>query len=205
MELKIIRANKSHIEDVSIIFDLYRQFYKYQKDLKNSKNYIHKMIKNNESIIFIATENEKIIAFVQLYETFDSLNLSKKLVLYDLYVLETFHGPTYTFKDFGARFLACYLEEYLKHKTNEKFNVLVSTSGDTGSAIASAFHKKKNIKVTILYPDKKISEVQEIQMTTYGDNITAVCIKNDFDQCQEFVKKAFVALPPELISNVAEA
>ena len=90
MELKILRANKSHIESVSILFDLYRQFYKYQKDLKNSKNYIHQMIENNESIIFIGTENENIIAFVQLYETFDSLNLNKKLVLYDLYVLEKY-------------------------------------------------------------------------------------------------------------------
>jgi ribosomal protein S18 acetylase RimI-like enzyme len=90
MELKILRANKSHIESVSILFDMYRQFYKYQKDLKNSKNYIHKMIENNESIIFIGTENENIIAFVQLYETFDSLNLNKKLVLYDLYVLEKY-------------------------------------------------------------------------------------------------------------------
>ena len=90
MELKIIRANKSHIEGVSILFDLYRQFYKYQKDLKNSKNYIHKVIANNESIIFICTENENIIAFVQLYETFDSLNLGKKLILYDLYVLEKY-------------------------------------------------------------------------------------------------------------------
>ena len=90
MELKILRANKSHIESVSILFDMYRQFYKYQKDLKNSKNYIHKMIENNESIIFIGTENENIIAFVQLYKTFDSLNLNKKLVLYDLYVLEKY-------------------------------------------------------------------------------------------------------------------
>ena len=90
MELKIIRANQNHVEGVSILFDLYRQFYKYQKDLKNSKNYIHKRLINNESIIFIGTENEKIVAFVQLYETFDSLNLSKKLVLYDLYVLEKY-------------------------------------------------------------------------------------------------------------------
>ena len=90
MDLKIIRANKNHIEGVSILFDFYRQFYKYQKDLKNSKNYIHKMIENNESIIFIGIENENIIAFVQLYETFDSLNLNKKIVLYDLYVLEKY-------------------------------------------------------------------------------------------------------------------
>ena len=90
MELKILRANKSHIESVSILFDMYRQFYKYQKDLNNSKNYIYKRIVNNESIIFIGIENENIIAFVQLYEAFDSLNLNKKLVLYDLYVLEKY-------------------------------------------------------------------------------------------------------------------
>ena len=90
MELKIIRANKNHINGVSILFDLYRQFYKYQKDFKNSKNYIHNRIVNNESIIFICIENEKIVAFVQLYETFDSLNLNKKIVLYDLYVLKNY-------------------------------------------------------------------------------------------------------------------
>ena len=110
---------------------------------------------------------------------------------HNLFLLETFHGPTYTFKDFGARFLACYLEEYLKDKKDKIINILVSTSGDTGSAIAAAFYGKKNIKVTILYPDKKISEVQEIQMTTYGENITPICIKNDFDQCQQFVKRSF--------------
>jgi len=90
MDLKIIRANKNHIESVSILFDFYRQFYKYKKDLKNSKNFIHKRIINNESIIFIGIKNKKVLAFVQLYETFDSLNLNKKLVLYDLYVDEKY-------------------------------------------------------------------------------------------------------------------
>ena len=90
MDLKIIRANINHIEGISVLFDLYRQFYKYQKDLNNSKNYIYKRIVNDESIIFIGIENENIIAFVQLYEAFDSLNLNKKLVLYDLYVLEKY-------------------------------------------------------------------------------------------------------------------
>lgn len=107
------------------------------------------------------------------------------------HVLETFHGPTYTFKDFGARFLACYLEEYLMNST-EKYNVLVSTSGDTGSAIASAFHKIPNIQVTILYPKNRVSKIQEIQMATYGGNIVAYCIENNFDQCQSMVKRAFV-------------
>ena len=87
MDLKIIRANKNHIEGVSFLFNLYRQFYKYEKNLNNSQKYIHQRITNNESIIFICTKNDSILAFVQLYETFDSLNLNKKLILYDLYVL----------------------------------------------------------------------------------------------------------------------
>ena len=90
MELKIIRANKNHIEAVSILFDLYRQFYKYKTNLTNSKNYIHNRIVNDESIIFICMENQRVIAFVQLYDTFDSLNLDKKLILYDLYVLSKY-------------------------------------------------------------------------------------------------------------------
>ena len=85
--IKIIKANTKHINDLAILFDLYRQFYKYKKNLKNSKNYIHKRILNNESTIFISLYNKKIVGFVQLYETFDSLNLNKKLILYDLYVL----------------------------------------------------------------------------------------------------------------------
>ena len=90
MDLKIIRAKKNHIESVSILFNLYRQFYKYEKNLNDSQKYIYQRIINNESIIFICTKNEKILAFVQLYETFDSLNLDKKLILYDLYVLEKY-------------------------------------------------------------------------------------------------------------------
>ena len=90
MDLKIIRANKNHIEGLSFLFNLYRQFYKYEKNLNDSQKYIHQRIINNESIIFICTKNDKILGFVQLYETFDSLNLDKKLILYDLYVLEKY-------------------------------------------------------------------------------------------------------------------
>ena len=82
-------------------------------------------------------------------------------------------------------------EEYLSD-TNEKYNVLVSTSGDTGSAIASAFYNIPNIKVTILYPKNRVSQIQEIQMTTFGNNIATYSIKNNFDQCQSMVKKAFI-------------
>jgi len=106
----------------------------------------------------------------------------------NLHVLETFHGPTMTFKDFGGRFLAEYIKEVVDD--NKKYMVLVSTSGDTGSAIASAFKNSKNISVIILYPNKKISDIQERQITTYYDNIYAFALDNTFDDCQNFVKRA---------------
>lgn len=84
--MKIIRAKNKHVDDVSVLFNLYRQFYKYKSDLKKSKRYISKRIFNEESVIFICFKDKNIVGFVQLYETFDSLNLNKKLVLYDLYV-----------------------------------------------------------------------------------------------------------------------
>jgi len=92
MQIEIIRAEKKHIRDVSILFDLYRQFYKYEEDIKNSEYYIRSRITNNESVIFIATNNAKIYGFVQLYENFDSLNLNKKLILYDLYILSKYRN-----------------------------------------------------------------------------------------------------------------
>ena len=87
MQIELIQAKEKHIDAVSMLFDLYRQFYKYKADLKKSKNYISKRIINNESTIFISLKDRKVVGFVQLYETFDSLNLNKKLVLYDLYIL----------------------------------------------------------------------------------------------------------------------
>ena len=107
-----------------------------------------------------------------------------------LYVLETFHGPTLTFKDFGARFLANYLKEILDKK--KKYIVLVSTSGDTGSAIASAFKNISNIDVIILYPNNRVSKFQEKQLTTNYNNIIAFSLDGSFDKCQNFAKKAFV-------------
>lgn len=108
----------------------------------------------------------------------------------NLHFLETFHGPTLTFKDFGARFMATYLEEKLAKE--QKYHVLVSTSGDTGSAIASAFYQRKNLTVNILYPDKRISLMQELQLTTYGENVSSFGLDTSFDSCQKLVKKAFV-------------
>ncbi len=106
-------------------------------------------------------------------------------------MLELFHGPTCAFKDFGAAFLASTLEEFLTEE-NSRAVILVATSGDTGSAVARAFYRKKNIDVVILYPSGRVSPMQEKQLTTVGGNITALEIMGTFDDCQRMVKLAFM-------------
>jgi threonine synthase len=107
--------------------------------------------------------------------------------------LELFHGPTMAFKDVGARFMSRCLAYLLKDtKENVDVTVLVATSGDTGGAVASGFYKVKGIKVVILYPKGKVSNVQEKQLTTLGENITALEVDGTFDDCQSMVKKAFL-------------
>jgi threonine synthase len=105
--------------------------------------------------------------------------------------LELFHGPTMAFKDVGARFMARCLGYFNKSNTNE-VTVLVATSGDTGGAVANGFLGVKGVKVVILYPSGKVSEIQEKQLTTLGQNITALEVKGVFDDCQDMVKKAFI-------------
>jgi threonine synthase len=107
------------------------------------------------------------------------------------YVLELFHGPTLAFKDFGARFMA-QLMSYLVRNESRKLTILVATSGDTGSAVASGFLGVPNIEVIILYPSGKVSELQEKQLTTSRQNITALEIQGTFDDCQHLVKTAFL-------------
>jgi threonine synthase len=109
----------------------------------------------------------------------------------DLSVLELFHGPTLAFKDFGARFMARTMEYFLKDE-DEELNILVATSGDTGSAVASGFLGVKGIRVFVLYPSAKVSKIQEQQFTTLGKNIQAIEIDGTFDDCQKIVKEAFV-------------
>jgi len=109
----------------------------------------------------------------------------------DLYSLELYHGPTFAFKDVGARFLARSLSHFTK-ETDQKLTVLVATSGDTGSAVAQGFYEVPNIEVIILYPSGKISDFQEQQMTTLGKNITALEVDGSFDDCQKMVKQAFL-------------
>lgn len=104
-----------------------------------------------------------------------------------LHVLELFHGPTLAFKDFGARFMA----ECMAHFNKEKTTIITATSGDTGAAVAHAFHGKPDINVVILYPEGKISREQEQLFCTLGDNIHTLKVDGDFDACQSLVKQAF--------------
>ena len=105
--------------------------------------------------------------------------------------LELFQGPTLAFKDVGARFMARTLG-YLKKGSKEKITVMVATSGDTGGAVANGFLGVEGVKVVILYPKGKVSEIQEKQLTTLGQNITALEVDGVFDDCQEMVKNAFL-------------
>ena len=127
-------------------------------------------------------ELEKIIA--------DAFTFKAPLVKADdnIYALELFHGPTLAFKDFGARFMARVLSAI---RGNSHLTILTATSGDTGAAVADAFYKQPGIDVVVLYPEGKISLLQEKLIATLGNNIRAVKIKGTFDECQDLVKKAF--------------
>lgn len=110
----------------------------------------------------------------------------------NIYSLELFHGPTLAFKDVGARFMARLLGYFIKNERKETVNVLVATSGDTGSAVANGFLGVEGIHVYVLYPAGKVSKIQECQFTTLGQNITAVEVDGTFDDCQALVKSAFM-------------
>ena len=105
--------------------------------------------------------------------------------------LELFHGPTMAFKDVGAKFMAKCLE-YFNKDSDEEVTVLVATSGDTGGAVANGFLNAKGVKVVILYPSGKVSDIQEKQLTTLGNNIIALEVDGVFDDCQDMVKSAFL-------------
>ncbi len=107
------------------------------------------------------------------------------------HILELYHGPTLAFKDFGARFMARLFSE-IAHKEQREVTILVATSGDTGSAVAHGFYKVPGVKVCLLYPKGKVSRLQEMQMATLGENVTALEVDGVFDDCQRLVKQAFV-------------
>ena len=111
----------------------------------------------------------------------------------NIYTLELFHGPTLAFKDVGARFMARLLQYFIRQENgNGQVNVLVATSGDTGSAVANGFLGVDGIHVYVLYPKGKVSPIQECQFTTLGKNITAIEVDGVFDDCQALVKNAFM-------------
>jgi threonine synthase len=113
-----------------------------------------------------------------------------------LSVLELFHGPTAAFKDFGARFLAASLSRIRMHSTDgsgsKPLNILVATSGDTGGAVAAAFHRRPGVLVSVLFPKGLVSPTQERQLTCWGDNVHSYRVSGSFDDCQRVVKEAFV-------------
>jgi threonine synthase len=117
-----------------------------------------------------------------------------------LSVLELFHGPTAAFKDFGARFLAaCFAR--LREAGSRPLTILVATSGDTGGAVAAAFHRRPGIEVAVLFPKGLVSPTQERQLTCWGDNVRSLAVHGTFDDCQRLVKQAF--LDPELSARGA--
>ncbi len=126
---------------------------------------------------------------------YDTLNFDIPLVHVadNKYSLELFHGPTLAFKDVGARFMARLLGYFnSKNKNTKMVNVLVATSGDTGSAVANGFLGVEGVRVFVLYPKGKVSKIQEAQFTTLGENITAIEVNGTFDDCQALVKNAFM-------------
>lgn len=125
---------------------------------------------------------------------YDTLSFDVPLVpvTSNIYSLELFHGPTLAFKDVGGRFMARLLGYFIRKKGKKQVNVLVATSGDTGSAVANGFLGVEGIHVYVLYPKGKVSEIQEKQFTTLGLNITALEVDGTFDDCQALVKSAFM-------------
>ncbi len=159
---------------------------------------------SNEEIAFVAMkqfvgdeipeENLKTIIAETLCFDFPTVKVEE-----NTYSLELYHGPTMAFKDVGARFMSRCLAFFNRNNFDAKNTVLVATSGDTGGAVASGFLDVKGVEVIILYPSGKVSDIQERQLTTLGQNIVALEVDGVFDDCQDMVKKAF--LDNKLSSN----
>ena len=136
--------------------------------------------------------------------TGEAFNFAAPLVTLDapakLSLLELFHGPTAAFKDFGARFLASALAR-LPRTSGRNLNMLVATSGDTGGAVAAAFHERPGMQVTVLFPKGLVSPTQEQQLTCWGGNVASLAVRGTFDDCQRLVKEALQA--PDLRARFA--
>jgi len=163
-----------------------------------SKDFFKEIEKySNEEIAFqviqqfvgyeIPVENLKKIITETLCFDFPTVKVEE-----NIFALELYHGPTMAFKDVGARFMSRCLAFFNKDNSNSKNTVLVATSGDTGGAVASGFLGVQGVEVIILYPSGKVSDIQERQLTTLGQNITALEVDGVFDDCQDMVKKAFL-------------
>ena len=159
-------------------------------------------IKNIEDLTEYEIAYESILPFIKsdipknelkkiIYETL-SFKFPLIKISENIHSMELYHGPTLAFKDVGARFMARCLGYFNKEKKSKEITVLVATSGDTGGAVADGFLDVKGINVIILYPSKKVSKIQEKQLTTLGGNISAVEVNGTFDDCQEMVKKSFL-------------
>ena len=172
-------------------------------------------LKNVETLLTMTTtERNFYILRPYVHENIDDASLKKiinntyqfpsplKHIHDQTYCLELFHGPTLAFKDFGARFMANCLQHFAQNtnSNHEKITILTATSGDTGAAVAHAFHGLDNIDVVILFPQGKISELQQKMFTTLSENIRTVAIEGDFDACQKLVKQCFD--DPRLVKKV---
>ena len=158
--------------------------------INNIENYSLTEIafKVSKSLLQDAMPDEDLKAIIE-----DAINFPAPVVKLNenTFVLELFHGPSLAFKDFGARFMSRIMAYFLE-EGEKTLNILVATSGDTGGAVALGFLGVENTRVTILYPKGKVSPIQELQLTTNGQNIRAVEIDGTFDDCQALVKQAFV-------------
>ena len=181
------------------------------ENMPNLTALIHNF-KETDSFIDIAS-NISLSLFPDLFSETESrfvceqaFRFGPKLVEIDenIFCLELFHGPTCAFKDFGAAYLAACMEVFLKND-NKKAVILTATSGDTGSAVANAFYLKNNIDVVILYPQNRVSRLQEKQLTTLGGNIHALEVKGSFDDCQRIVKEAFTNIDLKRAYNLTSA
>ncbi len=162
-----------------------------QKDfIHNIKNYSKEEISVEVMKPYVSERIDN-IALQQIISETVNFDFPLVKVNENIFSLELFHGPTLAFKDVGARFMSRCLSYFNRNKDHHT-TVLVATSGDTGGAVANGFLNVKGVNVIILYPSKKISAIQELQLTTLGSNITAIEVEGNFDDCQAIVKQAFM-------------
>ena len=169
-----------------------KQFKK--EELNNLKNLSYNDLAAEIIYPFIGdfmSKDDLISMISKSYSNFRSNDVVKISDLGDLKVLELFHGPTLAFKDIAMQLIGNFYQYHLG-RDQKKINIIVATSGDTGGAVANGFLGVKGVRVIILYPSGKVSNIQEKQLTTLGRNITALEIEGTFDDCQDMVKKAFL-------------